>query len=398
MKKNNLNPNLNNEKLCVNFSLSDFLGLANDERIKQKNPQTWHGPDSSVSEIKINYDPDLYSQTTEYLSKMAEKPVFLFQRTTLAHMAVLPLISNTRDAVILDQYVHINIHIAADILKSYGKFTKTIKHNKINILEEEIQSLKNKYKKIWYLTDGIHSIFGDCIPISGIEQLLNKYEQLYIYIDDSYGLSWTGKNGKGFANQFLNTHPRVLVASSLSKGFGVDGGSIICTDLEMKNKLTKFADPIIKKNPINSSTLNAIIESAKIHLSNEIYTRQLKLKENIEVFRTTAKSFELPLVTATYTPVAFFLTGKVDISQEICFNLMKKGFYLNAIHFPSVPLNSSGLRAYISLYQSKNDIKKMLKAMKVEFEKVYKRNHITISDILEQFEEKQEEYFTYHQK
>jgi 7-keto-8-aminopelargonate synthetase-like enzyme len=372
-------------KEYVNFSLCDYLALGHDERIKQGaiNAIEKHGFYASVSRAYLELD--LYQTAEDQLSKVFQKPVVLFPKTTLVHIGVLPILTDIDDAIILDHQVHTSVKLASDLLKSYGNHIETIRHSRMDILEDKIKELKNKFTKIWYLVDGIYSGYGDKLPINEIKTLLNKYEQLHLYVDDSHGLSWNGDRGQGYINQLLGTHPRVIITTSLCKGYGAEGGVVICNDLEMKKRILTCAAPLVFVSPVSPATLGAIIESSKIHLSKEIKIRQDELRSKMDLFYLTAKGLGLPLITEKSSPIAFFAAGKPDMCQKICFGLMKQGYYTNAFHYPAVPVNNSGIRALISLYQTDSDISNMLFALRKEYDQILKENGTSISEILKYY-------------
>jgi 7-keto-8-aminopelargonate synthetase and related enzymes len=369
-------------KKLINFALCDYLALGHDDRLKKGAIKAIldHGFFASVSKVYVKLD--IYEKAEEYLSYVFDKPTLLFPRTTLAHMGVLPVLADKDDAVILDHHVHTSVRVASDLLKSYGVHVETIRHNRMDILEDRIKDLKNKYTHVWYLADGIYSTYGDNLPINDIRRLLNDYEQFHVYIDDSHGMSWAGTNGKGFINENMGSHPHMILSTSLCKGYGAEGGVIVCNDEDVKKKLGTCAAPLIFTSPISPSTLGAIIESAKIHLSSEIDIRQAELKERIDLFNTTSQQLELPLISAPNTPIGFFFTGATDLSQELCANLMRRGYYVNAFHFPAVPVNSSGVRSLVSLYQSLDDITGLLTTLREEYDIALKKRGMTMAEVL----------------
>jgi 7-keto-8-aminopelargonate synthetase-like enzyme len=249
-------------------------------------------------------------------------------------------------------------------------------------LEERIKKLRTKYKKIWYFADGVYSTYGDTIPVHEMSRLLDEYGQFYLFVDDSHGMSWTGENGRGYVLQHLYYHPKMMVSVSLCKGFGVEGGVIACYDEEMKNKLSEATAPLIAASPANHSVLGSIVESAKIHLSGEIYTKQSALHDRVNVFRNTALEFGIPVINTLDIPIAYIPAGTPEMCREMCFGLMEKGYYVTPYHYPMVPYHNAGLRILISLYQSKDDIRNMLKKLKVEYDRALKSRNMTVNDVL----------------
>jgi 7-keto-8-aminopelargonate synthetase-like enzyme len=303
----------------------------------------------------------------------------------LVHIGVLPVITDSDEAIILDHQVHTSVRLAADLLKSYGNYVETVRHNRMDILEERIKSLSKKYTKVWYLADGVYSIFGDTIPANEIYELLNKYEKFHLYVDDAHGMSWIGENGKGFLLNSIPHHPRMVVTTSLGKGFGAGGGIVVCNDQKMKDWVSACSAPLMFTSPVSPATLGAIIESAKIHLRAEIYTKQINLMEKIDFFNNTALGFDLPVLNNHHVPLFCMATGQAEISREICYNLIKKGFFITVTQFPAVPLNNAGIRATITTLHSKEQIFSLLKSIKEEFNKALKRRNMGLDDVLRHF-------------
>ena len=156
-------------KEYINFSLCDYLALGHDERLKNAAIESLKNQGFFASVSRAFVKLDIYEQAEENLIKVFGRPVLLFQRTSLAHIGVLPVITDVDELIIIDQDVHTSVRIASDLLKSYGNHVEIIHHNRIDQLENKIKTLKNKYSKIWYLADGIYSTYGDIIPVNDIQ-------------------------------------------------------------------------------------------------------------------------------------------------------------------------------------------------------------------------------------
>lgn len=372
-------------KPLVNFSLCDYLALSQDNRVKQGaiKAVTDYGVYTAVSKSYIQLN--LYYEAEELLSWIFQKPVLLFPRTTLAHMGVLPVLTDPEDAIILDHQVHTSVRIGADLLKTYGNHIETIRHNRIDILEERIIDLQKKHKRVWYLADSIYSTYGDILPCVELNRLLNQYENFHLYVDDAHGMSWKGENGKGYLLDKMMHHPNLVVISSLGKGFGAGGGIAICSDQAMKDRLAQCAAPLIFTSPVEPPTLGAIMESTKIHLSDEIYAKQAELKRKVELFNATAQSLGLPLINDPESVIMFVASGKTDMCAELCSNLMKRGFYTSPSHYPAVPLNNSGVRIVITLYQSDENIKQLLHVLREEYDQALHKRGLTVEEVLSHY-------------
>jgi 7-keto-8-aminopelargonate synthetase-like enzyme len=373
------------DKEFINFSLCDYLGLSQDQRLKRGAIRAIEefGVYTAVSRAYMKLS--VYEEAEQWLSKVFGRPVVAFARTTLVHAGVMPVLVGPKDAVIIDHQAHTSMRMATEMLAGHGIYIETIRHNRIDLLEDKIKELKDKYQKIWYLADSVYSMYGDVLPYDEIQNLLNTYDQFRFYVDDAHGMSWTGKNGHGYLFSHMNYHPHMVVITSLGKGFGAGGGICICYDQEMKDRLVACAPPLIFSLPLTPATCGAIVESAKIHCSEEIGTMQAVLRNRVDYFTKTTSELGLPVINNPEVPIAFVATGRPDMCQEICRGLMDKGIYLSASHLPAVPLNNSGLRISLNLHQSFDDVKYLVASINEEYYKALAKRKLSVNDILKHY-------------
>ena len=62
--------------------------------------------------------------------------------TTLGHCSVLPLMIDRNDEIIIDQYVHNSVRMAASLCKANGTGITTVRHNDMKHLPTVVQRLK----------------------------------------------------------------------------------------------------------------------------------------------------------------------------------------------------------------------------------------------------------------
>ena len=372
-------------KKVVPFSLSDYLMLMHDERII-------NGAIESIKENGFNLSISrefLHLHKTDeaedILAEVFGNPVVLYPKTTLAHVGALPLLIGRKDAVIIDHHAHATIQMAIDMVRAHGTHIEPIRHNNMQKLEERILALRKTHEKVWYLADGVYSMYGDVFPAKEAEALLNKYEEFNVYVDDAHGISWAGPNGSGYVLSQIKQHPRMILVVSFGKGFGAGGGAIVCPSEYIKNLLVYLSGPLMFTGPLESTTLGGLIASSKIHLSNEIIQLQNRLKKLIDYFYDRCDELELPLVDKTRTPTAYFPMGKPEnnlISGRI---FLSEGLSLTAGFYPAVPVKNVGIRAQISLYQDKEDVEKLLQVTKQIYRKFEKEQDFSIEETLSHF-------------
>ena len=369
----------------VTFSLSDYLMLMHDERIKQGAIEAIRNNGFNLSISREFMHLHLTDEAEEILSKVFSNPVVLYPKTTLAHVGALPLLIDRKDAVILDHHVHATINMAADMVKAHGTHLEMIRHNNLNQLEERIKELRKTHKKVWYLADGVYSMYGDLIPIKEINALMDKYEEFYTYVDDAHGVSWAGPNGAGYVLSQGKQHPKMVLAVSFGKGYGAGGGAIVCPSEEIKKKLIYLSGPLMFTGPLESSTLGGLIASSKIHLSPEIYDLQNELKTLIDYLYDRVEELGLPLADYTRTPTVYFPFGKPEAVFEAGKFIFGNKMTATAGLFPAVPYNNSGVRVQITLYQTKEDVEKLLQTLKQAYIYMEKEKGFSIEETMKHF-------------
>ena len=378
---------IDNQEL-VNFGSCSYLGFETDNRVKQ-------AAIDAINKFGVHYSSSraysacsLYEETEHLLSKIFDNNhAVLGGTTTLTHIGAIPILIHEDDLVILDQKVHGSIQVSVQLAKAKGTRIEMIKHSKLDALEDLIKENPNKYNRIWYMIDGVYSMYGDFAPIKELYTLLDKYSNFYLYIDDAHGMSWTGRNGAGYIMSQVDLHEKVFLVTSLGKGFGVGCGIFVVKNQEIKRKLLTCSSSYTFSGPVNPPILAAIRESAKIHLTDEITERQEKLRRKIELTKNLIDDFDLPHVCPSESPIFFIGLGLPRVGYNMVKRLIKEGFFTNIGIFPTVPVNCTGLRLPITISHTDDDIMDVLSAVKHHFPKVLEEENIDINSICRSFKD-----------
>ena len=349
-----------NHSDLINFGSCSYLGLELDKRLIDAAVNAVQRFGTQFSSSRAYVSVTLYEEIESLLSKIFNKPVTLASTVTLGHISNIPVLVGDHDAVIYDILVHASVQTALELLKPRNIHLEALRHNRMDILEDRISKLKDKFEKIWFMSDGVYSMYGDFLPVHQLKNLLDKYEQFHLYVDDAHGMSWIGKNGSGYVLSQMEYHPKLFLVMGLAKAFGACGGVLVYPDDDSRRLVRNCGKTLIFSGPIQPPVLGAAIASAKIHLSKEIYKLQGDLKKRIDYFNSLSKNLGIPLVAETHSPITFIGLGKPIVGYNLVRRLMNLGFYVNLSVFPSVSYNNTGLRSTLNLHQTMEDIEKLL--------------------------------------
>ena len=350
-------------KKLVTFGSCSYLGLELDKRLINSSQESLLNFGTQFSSSSTYVSLGLYGTLQEKYRQIFGANVIIAPTTTLAHLSAIPTIVQESDAVILDQQVHSSVQLATQTLRSKARVIKTIPHNCMNTLEEQIIKLQKSCQNIWYFLDGVYSMYGDTAPFEELERLKVKYPSLYLYIDDAHGMSWTGFHGRGMALSRLKNLDRTVIVTSHAKSFGSAGGTIISTESKIIESIRKFGSTLIFSGPIQPAVLGASLASADIHLSDEIHLLQTILKDKIKFRNAMFRKYDIPIISDYGTPIAFIPVGHHASVGHLFNKLKNAGFYVNAALFPAVPQNRNGIRLTTTLHQTSSDIQNLIEAI-----------------------------------
>ncbi len=375
-----------NQKDLINFGTCGYLGLENHPRIVERTIEYTKNFGTQFS-ISRSY---VISQQNKLLENLLSqifnhKPVIVFTSTTLTHISIIPIVVGYQDAIILDQQAHISIQNAAQLMASKSVPIDIIRHSSLEMLEYKIKTLYDKHDKIWYMIDGVYSMYGDIAPIKEINALMEKYPKLHLYVDDAHGMSWYGKNGCGRIFEDCEQNKKTIYVSTLAKGFGTMGGLVVFPNNEWYNKVCMHGGPLAYSHPIPPPMLGASIASAEIHLSSEIYELQKSLKQKLLFANSLFKGSHLPLISNPETPIFFVGTGQPTVGYNLNSKIIQNGFYVNIGLFPAVPIKNTGLRFTINNHLTTSQIKEFVDALNLHYPKALQEEGKTLNDVLKAF-------------
>ena len=375
-----------NGKELLNFGYCGYLGLEHDDFIKQ----------GSINEIKKNGLQ--FGVSRAYITSTPEKDlltllgrifknnrIIINSSTSSSHIGNIPNLVGKNDAIILDQQVHFSVQTGCQLCSQNGTTIEMIRHSNMEMLRRKYESLAKTHNNIWYMIDGVYSMYGDIAPFDEIIELLNSLPKLHLYCDDAHGVSWTGEKGGGVAFSKLQNHPKAILNVTMGKAFGVTGGVNIYPTDEFYQKVKIFGGPLTYSHPLSPAIIGAAKASAKIHLSSRINQLQWELFHRIRYCNELLKLHNLPVLSTDETPIFFIGMGQPSLTYNIVKRLMKDGFYVNAAIYPAVSLKCSGIRFSISRHNKLEDIELLVESISKNYWEVLNEEGVTNNEVRKAF-------------
>ena len=341
-----------------NFGSCSYLALEHHPALvgAARDAAAEWGTQFSISRAYLEHP--LYEQLEDALGHMTCGQVLVAPTTTLAHFAALPVLIGDDDAVVIDQFAHASLHAAVQLLG--GAHLETLRHGRLERLEERLAELGPKHARVWHVLDGLYSMRGDLPDFAELKALLHRHPMLHLYIDDAHATSWCGARGRGAALDALGGEERVVVALSLNKAFAAAGGALVLPRAELKWSIRRCGGPMLFSGPIQPPLLSAALASARLHLRPELDALQNEEMTRIDAALEALADAQIPLVSRARTPIFMVPFPSTELVFAAVRQLRQAGYYVCPSVFPAVPVNRAGIRFTITRHNDAHTIQRFV--------------------------------------
>jgi 7-keto-8-aminopelargonate synthetase-like enzyme len=373
-------------KELINFGTCGYLALETHPDLIANSIDLTRKFGTQLSMSRAYIRPTYLQELEELMSQIFQgNKVICYTSTSNAHISVISTIIKPDDLIILDQQVHFSVQFPCKNTKLQGTTVKMIRHSDWEALDEVLREEANNYNRIWYMADGVYSMHGDLPDTDKLKPLLEKHPKLHLYFDDAHGMGWSGTNGAGYIFDRLGVSNRIIIISTLAKGFGSVGGTAIFSDPEMYRKVDIFGGPLSYSHPLTPGCVGAAIASAKICLSPEINVYQQELRDLMDHMNRRLEEKNLPNISSLDSPIYYIGSGLNRVTRNFVQRILQEGYYVNTATFPVVPNDKSGLRFTLTRHNTKADIDGFTEAMAYHLPRAIEEENDRIERVYEEF-------------
>ncbi|MES1147160.1 MAG: glycine C-acetyltransferase [bacterium] len=347
-------------KEVINLSSNNYLGLANDPRVKEaalEAVEKW-----GVGAGAVRWIGGTMSIHDELESKLAAfkhtEAVLVFTSGFTANSGCIPAVVTKDDVIISDALNHASIIdgvrlSAAAYKKSDGW---VYDHKDMGMLEECLKKASGFARRM-IITDGVFSMDGDIAPLPEIVGLAEKYDA-FVMVDDAHASGVLGPHGSGTAAHF-GLYGRVdIQLGTLSKALGVVGG-YIAGSAALKNWLVNRGRPYLFSTAHPPMVAAALVKALEIMQTDPAPMEKLWANTRLWKSMLAAEGFDTMGSETPITPVFVGDEGKAQLMEKL---LWEEGVYALAILYPTVALGKARIRTMPNATHTKEDLAAALKA------------------------------------
>ena len=351
-----------NGKKFIMFGSNNYLGLANDPRMKQAAKEAIEKFGTGVAGSRfLNGNTILHEELEKKLARFKKRERALIYATGYQmNVGVVSALAGQDDVVVVDKLDHASI---IDGCRMSGAEIKRFKHNDIGDLEKVLKSIdKNKGKLV--IVDGVFSMEGDIAPLPEISKLCKKYGARLI-VDDAHATGVLGDNGRGTCEYFGLENGEVdLVVGTCSKSFASVGGFVV-GDEKVIDFIQHVSRSMIFSAALPPASVAAISKAIDIIESEP--DRIKKLWDNSRYLLNKLKEIGCN-IGPTQTPIIPVLIGDNEKTFMLWRMLFDNGVFSNPVISPAVPPKRTLIRVVVTATHTKEQLDRALNI----FEHCYK--------------------------
>jgi 8-amino-7-oxononanoate synthase len=268
----------------LNFSSNDYLGLANDPRLRQAAIAAINefGVGAGASCLISGTQPPHVRLERALAEWKGTEAALCFSSGYAAALGTIPALVTKNDVVVLDKLCHASL---IDSAKLSGAIVRVFPHNNLRKLDSHLEWARHEHpgKRVLIVTESIFSMDGDRAPLRELVQLKEQFDAL-LMLDEAHAVGVIGPHGRGLAAEENLSDDVDVQMGTLSKALGASGG-YICGSHDLIEWLINRARSFIYSTAPPPAIAAAALAVVNFLSSPEGEERRLLLWEKINLMR-----------------------------------------------------------------------------------------------------------------
>lgn len=315
----------------LNFSSNDYLGLANDPRLKAAAIEAieHYGTGTTGSRL-VTGDRPLHHQLERSIAQFkGTEDALVFSCGYSANVGTIAALMGKRDLILNDQYNHSSLRSGSALS---GATCLDYRHCDWVDLKHQLQTHRSHYSRCLILTDSVFSMDGDLAPLKEILDLAEQFEAM-VLVDEAHGTGVLGKLGSGGIEACGCRDRPVIHMGTLSKALGSLGGyiagSAALIDF-LKNRAPSWIYTTALSPPDTAAAL------AALEIIQTEPDRRDRLWQNIHFLRSQLTQLGIETLRSD-SAILCIPQATVQDALQLSRSLQDAGIFAPAIRPPTVP-------------------------------------------------------------
>jgi 8-amino-7-oxononanoate synthase len=355
-------------KRLINFSSNDYLGLANDPRLRDAASAAiaQFGVGAGASRL-VSGTQSPHADLEVALAKWKGTPAALsFSSGYAAALGTIPALVTKGDVVLLDKLCHASL---IDGAKLSGAILRVFLHNHLGKLESHLKWAQREHagQRVLILTESIFSMDGDSAPLRELIELKKRFRAALL-LDEAHAVGVIGPNGRGLAAAENLSGDVDVQMGTLSKALGVSGG-YICGSRNLIEWLINRSRSFIYSTAPPPAVAAAALAAVEFLASSDGEERRLVLCERIKLMEkilptdSAMRGRSNKTVRQASGAIFPWLVGDEQAAVDLAAALRREGFFVPAIRYPTVGKGAARLRVTVTAAHTEEQIRSLGQAI-----------------------------------
>ncbi|MEK7722489.1 MAG: aminotransferase class I/II-fold pyridoxal phosphate-dependent enzyme [Elusimicrobiota bacterium] len=354
-------------KKFIMFGSNNYLGLANDPRMKQAaiDAVKKFGTGTAGSRF-LNGNTALHMELERKLAVFKGREAALIYATGYQmNLGVISALIGKGDFAIIDKLDHASILDGCRL--SQGELRR-FKHNNPADLDRVLKEIGPRHGKL-VIVDGVFSMEGDICPLPEIIKVVRRHGAR-LMVDDAHASGVLGKRGHGTSEHFgLGPKDVDIIVGTCSKAFASVGGFAAGNE-NIIHYLRHVSRSMIFSAALPPASVAAI--SMAIDIIDAEPQRIKKLWDNAKYLMKCFKEMGLD-TSETQTPIIPVVIGNDKKTFILWRMLYDNGLFTNPVVSPAVPPKRALIRVVATATHTRAQLDRALDIFETCVKKILKK-------------------------
>lgn len=341
----------------LNWSLNNYLGLANHPEVRQADADAGknYGFSMPMGARMMSGNSDLHEQLERELADFESKEDAIV--VNFGYQAVVSAIDclvDRHDVIVYDAESHACI---LDGVRLHMGKRYVFKHNDIEDCEKQLERATRLAEEtggaILLITEGVFGMRGDQGILKEIVALKKKFN-FRLFVDDAHGVGTLGATGAGTGEEQGVQDQIDVYFGTFAKSFAMIGG-FIASDAQVVEYLRyNMRSQIFAKAMPLPLVAGALKRLELIRTKPELKSRLWEITNALQSGLKNA-GFEIGPTNSCVTPV--YLNGSIPESTNLIFDLRENyNIFCSMVVYPVVPKGMIILRLIPTAVHTLDDV------------------------------------------
>jgi 8-amino-7-oxononanoate synthase len=342
----------------INLYSNDYLGLAQDPRLKRAAMQSIEAAESvgsTGSRLLSGNSREWEQIEKDFAQFLGTEAALYFSSGYSANVGLISAIAGRGDIVFSDELNHASL---IDGIRLSRAEKVIYPHRDLDFLAAALQKHRAHPGAKLIVTESIFSMEGDIAPIEQIVELARKYGA-DVVVDEAHALGVYGPRGRGVCASLALEREVFATVHTCGKALA-SAGAFVCGGRLLRDYLINRARSFIFSTAMPPYMAGQI--RAALELAFEADGRRDHLRSIANELRTSLAVGGVNCGGSASQIIPVCL-GSNEAALSLAAHLQEAGFAVRAIRPPTVPAGTSRIRLSLTASISKDDIHRLALAI-----------------------------------